>query len=292
MAAPASDDLSVLPAERFCLAPSGGGPAVTVFAPAPVRALVPIFLQGWELGPARDGSAPVIGCDGAADGFDLAAAVLPGTRHHASSAMEAADVIASAAAALAFGGSGVILPHAAALLSPSGLVLLFADTTGGKSTLAVTLLASGWRLFGDDRLAIRREAGASVGTALGLAPKLRLPLPASAAQLERWIAPRLRRSSLSLAYLGLGAEEQASPGTQAPVAACLLLQRTGGTPALEPARPSQLVHALAESAAAPWLAPAEVLSAAAAHASLPVFTLRYGEAAEAAPFLRRHFEQG
>jgi hypothetical protein len=289
MAAPASDHTPELRAERFSLAPSSGKPVVTVCAPGAVRALIQTFLHGWELGPAQDGSAPAVACNATAQGFDLAAAVLPESRHRATSAWEAADVIASSAAALAFGGAGVILPHAAALLSPSGLVLLFADTTGGKSTLALTLATAGWRLFGDDRLAIRRAAGASVGAALGLAPKLRLPLPASAAELQAFVAPRLRRSGPSLAYLELRAREQAGPGMEAPVAACVLLDRSGGSPRLEPARPARLVRAPAESAAAPWLAPHEVLTAAAAHADLPVLRLRYGEAAEAALVLLRRF---
>ena len=73
------------------------------------------------------------------------------------------------------------------------------------------------------------------------------------------------------------------------VAAALLLQRSGGRTRLEPAAPSQLVCMLAESAAAPGLDTAAALAAAMGHVRLPVQRLIYGEAAEAAPFLRAQF---
>jgi hypothetical protein len=272
---------------RFEAAGRHGGIAVS--APDGVLALTPLFLHGWRAMPAARDCEVAVRCTGVADGFEIAAPVLPGTRHRAASAFEAADVVASALAALAIGRPEVILPHAAALESPAGLVLLFADTTGGKSTLALTLAAAGWRLFGDDRLGLQRAPTGSVGVALGLAPKLRLPLPASARALSEFARKRVRQSWPSLAYLQLAPEEQAGPAAEAPVAACLLLDRSGGAPALEPAHPARLVRALAESAAAPWLAPAEVMAAAAAHAGLPASHLSYDEAADAVPLLTERF---
>jgi hypothetical protein len=154
------------------------------------------------------------------------------------------------------------------------------------------LAAAGWRLFSDDRLGLRGEGRGASGIALGLAAKLRLPLPASAEALSRFIQGRVRQSWPALAYLGLRPEEQALPRTLAPVAACLLLNRRGGGPRLEPARPARLVRALAESAAAPWLSPAEVMAAAASHAELPAFHLTYAEAPAAAALLLERFGRG
>jgi hypothetical protein len=276
----------------FLYASAGEAGAVSVAAPAEVLALVPSFLHGWRCMPDPSGVAPALRCRSAGGGFEILAPVLPQGRHQAASAFEAADLVASALAALAIGGPGVILPHAAAAESPAGLVLLLADTTGGKSTLALTLAAAGWRLLSDDRLGLRREQRGASGIALGLAAKLRLPLPPSAEGLSRFIRGRVRQSWPSHAYLGLGPEEQALPGAQAPVAACLLLDRAGGPPKLEPAGPARLVRALAESAAAPWLSPAEVMAAAASHAGLPAFHLTYGEAATAAALLLERFGRG
>ena len=270
--------------------PGLGLPGLTLSAPEEVHEILPLFCHRWRRDPGCD--LPSVRCIEAEDGFHVEAAVLPQGRHRVAGAFEAADVAVSALAALAVGGEGVILPHAAALQAPAGLVLLFADTTGGKSTLALTLVAAGWRLFGDDRLALRREEGRSIGIALGLAPKVRLPLPASAAALAEFARPRTRRSWPSRAYLSLAPEEQAEAGCAVPVAACLLLDRSGGEAKLEPAPPARLVHALAESAAAPWLGPIELLTAAAAHAPLPVWRLGYGEAPDAARLLLERFGAG
>jgi hypothetical protein len=273
-------------------APGAAEPALTVLAPPELLALAPLFLFGWEAKRASDGSEPAVTCRAQGDGYEIRAAVLPGGLYRARGAFEAADVIASALAALALCGRATILPHAAALQSPAGLVLLLADTTGGKSTLALTLAAAGWRLFSDDRLGLRRDMGASIGIAPGLAPKLRLPLPSSADPLSAFLSTRTARRWPSHAYLALRSDEQAPPGARAPVAACLLLDRRATAPALEPVHPARLVRALAESAAAPWLAPAEAMAAAAAHADLPAFHLRYGEAADAARLLQARFGGG
>ncbi len=269
--------------------PPGGTTAIAVCAPGAVLAQVQVLLHRWLARKPADGAAPAVRCTVEGQRFEILAPVLPGGRHLAASAFEAADIVASALAVLAVGGPEVILPHAAAVLSPAGLILLFADTMGGKSILALTLAAAGWRLFGDDRLGLRREKGGSAGIALGLAPKLRLPLPDAATALKAFAGVRIRQSWPGLVFLKLGLEEQASAGASARVGACLLLERGGGAPVLEPGRPAQLVRALAESAAAPWLAPAEVMAAAAAHADLPVLRLRYGEAAEAVPVLLKRF---
>ena len=274
--------------DGIALAPAPGAAGLGVAAPRAVLSLLPLFLHRWQTMPEA-GGVPAVRCEQEKDGLAVIAPVLPGGRYLAAGPLQAADVVASALAVLAVQGAGVILPHAAALESPAGLVLLLADTTGGKSTLALTLAAVGWRLFGDDRLGLCRERDGSTGIALGLAPKLRLPLPHSAAALAKFAAARTRRDWPNLAYLELRPEEQAAAGVQAPVAACLLLDRSGGAPALEPATPPQLVGPLAESAAAPWLAPAEVLAAAVSHAGLPAFRLHYGEATEAVPLLLERF---
>ncbi|HXV23421.1 MAG TPA: hypothetical protein VED46_04100 [Alphaproteobacteria bacterium] len=273
---------------RFFTAPGDASP-ISVCAPETVLAMIPSFLYRWQTAMPAIDAAPAIRCTFLDQRFEILASVLPEGRHLASSAVEAADIVASALAVLSVGGAEMILPHAAAVQGPAGLVLLFADTKGGKSVLALTLAAAGWRLFGDDRLGLRRGKGGSTGVALGLAPKLRLPLPDAATALKAFAGARIRQSWPSLAFLQLGAEEQAAAGVSARVAACLLLDRSGGAPALEPGRPAQLVRALAESAAAPWLGAAEVLAAAVAHADLPVLHLHYGEASKAAQVLLHRF---
>jgi hypothetical protein len=272
----------------IAFAPAPAAAVLGVTAPRTVLSLVPTFLHRWESLPGQ-AIIPAITCQPVRQGIAVTASVLPGGRYLATDLVEAADVVAASLAALAVRGESVILPHAAAVESPAGLVLLLADTTGGKSTLALTLAAAGWRLYGDDRLGLYREDHRSIGIALGLAPKLRLPLPVSATGLAKFVGARASRKEATLTYLALGSEEQARAGMKAPVAACLLLERDGTQPLLEPAVPSQLVKILAESAAAPWLSAAEALVAAVSHGGLPCYRLRYAEAAEVGPLLMDQF---
>jgi hypothetical protein len=269
-------------------APAADTAALGVTAPRAVLSLVPLFLHHWKSLPAGN-IAATITCRPQGRGIAVSAPVLPGGVYLAADSIEAADVVAASLAAVAVRGKDVILPHAGAVQSPAGLILLLADTAGGKSTLALTLAAAGWRLFGDDRLGLCREDGRSIGIALGLAPKLRLPLPQTATGLTHFAAARPGRREGALTYLALGLEEQAVAGTHAPIAACLLLQRDGGDPRLEPAAPPQLVKMLAESAAAPWLSAGEVLDAAVSHAGLPCLRLHYVEAAGTLPLLMQQF---
>jgi hypothetical protein len=269
-------------------APAANAAALGVTAPPAVLSQVPIFLHRWQTIPAAN-IAAAITCRPNGMGMVVTAPVLPKGVCVAADAIEAADVVAASLAAIAVQGESVILPHAGAVESPAGLILLLADSTGGKSTLALTFAAAGWRLFGDDRLGLCRQHGQSVGIALGLAPKLRLPVPPSATGLADFAAARASRRETALTYLALGPEEQALAGTKATIAACLLLQRDGDGARLEPAAPPELVKMLAESAAAPWLSAGEVLGAAVSHAGLTCYRLHYAEAAEAVPVLLERF---
>ncbi|TDB01816.1 PqqD family peptide modification chaperone [Halomonas marinisediminis] len=66
--------------------------------------------------------------------------------------------------------------HCASVEVDGRLVLFPEGHRAGKSTLAVAFSAAGYRLFGDDVLGLTREGE---GVALGMAPRLRLPLPES-----------------------------------------------------------------------------------------------------------------
>ncbi|MDT0590216.1 PqqD family protein [Halomonas sp. PAR8] len=66
--------------------------------------------------------------------------------------------------------------HCASVEVDGRLVLFPENHRAGKSTLAVAFSAAGYRLFGDDVLGLTREGE---GVALGMAPRLRLPLQES-----------------------------------------------------------------------------------------------------------------
>lgn len=59
----------------------------------------------------------------------------------------------------------------------NGQLVIFPESSkAGKSTLTAAFAAAGYRVFGDDVLGLT-EAGA--GVAMGVAPRLRMPLPSS-----------------------------------------------------------------------------------------------------------------
>lgn len=89
---------------------------------------------------------------------------------------------AEAACSLIADLGGDFLDHEASLLGlhcasveVGGRLVLFPEShRAGKSTLAVAFAAAGYRVFGDDVLGLTHEGD---GVALGMAPRLRLPLP-------------------------------------------------------------------------------------------------------------------
>jgi hypothetical protein len=114
--------------------------------------------------------------------------------------------------------------HGAAVRIGNGLVCFPSLHKSGKSTLCIDLVRSGQRLFCDDVLPI--EPKANRGMAMGIAPMLRKPLPASlGSRLIRFATERAGPSNKSWAYMKLGGTEIAPLGTVAPIKALVLLQR-------------------------------------------------------------------
>lgn len=116
--------------------------------------------------------------------------------------------------------------HCAAVEVDGRLVLFPESHRAGKSTLAVALADTGQRVFGDDVLAL---TPAGEGMALGIAPRLRLPLPAS-------LAPELHAFAKAYAgpeddryrFLALPEGQLARHGECLPLGALVLLERDAG----------------------------------------------------------------
>lgn len=115
----------------------------------------------------------------------------------------------------------------------------------GKSTLSIQLAAMGHRLFGDDVVGLSAAGGEAV--ALGLLPRIRLPLPSAVIdrQFENYVQARKGLSDKYWQYVELGAEEMAALWEARPVAGIVLLERgTDGPPRLEPLEKSAAIKAL------------------------------------------------
>jgi len=172
--------------------------------------------------------------------------------------------------------------HAAALLGRDGLIVLLGDHGAGKSTMAVALAARGLQLVTDDRLVVRDERD---GIALGLMPKLRVPLPPNAdAAFRAYVVVHAGAAEGEMHYVDV--PDRLPFGATAPLAALIELKRSGGEPVLQPGTPAK---ALVGVTFAPHLAVPEKLARIARLAALPSYTLTYGDTFAAADFLERRF---
>jgi hypothetical protein len=175
--------------------------------------------------------------------------------------------------------------HAAAVLTPAGLVCFPSLHKAGKSTLCAQMIAGGSRLYGDDVLPLDPATGMAV--ALGLPPLLRLPLPSSlpvdtAAFINEHAGPRSR----DWLYLCLRTSEIAAPGVQAPIAAFVLLKRRGRSAKLKPTERSTVLSELIMQNLVNKTASHQVLDCMAGLVErAPCYELVYSDPAEASRLL-------
>ena len=95
----------------------------------------------------------------------------------------------------------------------------------GKSTLTAALAQAGFGVFSDDVLPVfYANAGRAHGAALGIAPRLRLPLPQTAGpEFEHWVATVSGPSNRQYRYLAIA--DQPRHGKTLPIGAFVILDR-------------------------------------------------------------------
>lgn len=180
--------------------------------------------------------------------------------------------------------------HAAAVaispVDPSGLTVLLGDTMAGKSTLAMALTERGARLWCDDRLPLSDDLQ---GLALGLRPKLRLPLPDSApAAFTAFVEAHGTAREGSMVYLAPSEQMQAAFGEVLPVRRLITLARSPQpqAPKLTQGGIAETVKHLVPVTFAPHLDPVTRLARLREVASAcECLHLTYGDSFEAAEFL-------
>jgi hypothetical protein len=212
---------------------------------------LPVFLAGWpfrRLGGAGQEAAE-IDVARRRDGPIAVTLYGPGGNEALfDDAFAAADGLAGALIArLVVRRPDMICFHAGSARVGPGLVVLLGDSLAGKSSVALQMAAAGYRLFGDDRLAVRLAEGRPpAGTCLGLTPKVRLPLPPDCGErFAEYVDAFTEMRDDEAAYLKLWEGEAAGFGEDAPLAALVILDRRETGPcALTPASRSEIVRAL------------------------------------------------
>ncbi|MBL9046544.1 MAG: PqqD family peptide modification chaperone [Tabrizicola sp.] len=135
------------------------------------------------------------------------------------------DLVAALAAELPLNDNGLICLHAAAV-RVSGRVLVFPNVRrAGKSTLSVALAAAGHELIGDDVVPLVFDAESRAeAMALGIAPRLRLPVPKDLpSEFRAWLAGATGVENRQYHYAGM--PDQPRHGARFPVSALVILDR-------------------------------------------------------------------
>lgn len=204
------------------------------------------------------------------------------------------DAVSAMPFALAAGDDRLICLHAAAVEMAGRLVVFPNLRRAGKSTLSAALAMDGHRLFSDDVLPLAFTMdNQALGRALGIAPRLRLPLPDNAPQAFRdWVAgvagPQNRQ------YLYLNLPDLPPHGAISPVGAFVILDRQeDGTAArLDRVPPDLAMDALLRQNFTRDRHSGDILQAMAATlADRPVYRLTYSGLAEAVDCLSGAFRQ-
>lgn len=132
--------------------------------------------------------------------------------------------------------------HGAAVELKSGLMVFPNTYRVGKSLLSLKLVSRGAKLFSDDALPV--SGWDNSGNALGILPRLRLPLPNSIGQtFTDFIDYRIGPQNSRYRYVSLDEKELAKRGTSAQVAAITVLNRQNGIePSLQQAKKSDVVR--------------------------------------------------
>lgn len=245
-------------------------------------------IRGWvpQAAPAPDPDAPCTRVTRHMDRFAIAPAFGDNELSGLGAASAACAVIADLAQAFVTDRPGCVALHCGAVRFGAGpLILLAGPHRAGKSTLVARLTAEpDITVFTDDVLPVAADGTAM---ALGIAPRLRLPVPSTASEaFRRHVAAMPGPRDARYAYLA--GDGIAPHGTQAPLDTLIVLDRRDQGPArLHRMDPDQaLHHLLARNMGDLGCAAATFARTSALAAGLTCLRLVYAELEDATALLR------
>lgn len=208
----------------------GIGPAVRVSGCPDFIAAFTAALPGWSIDalPAA-GLAPSIRLEAVDGACRHVSPSYPGGLMHQSPVSAACAVVADVIERFLELNPQWVGLHCASV-ELNGRLVLFPEThRAGKSTLVAALAGGGLRVFGDDVLVLDDEgAGSTRGMAMGVAPRLRLPLPMPPAvdvSLLQYAETHAGPEDERYRYLDLPEGQLAEHGEALPLGAVVLLER-------------------------------------------------------------------
>ncbi|MFN4192238.1 MAG: PqqD family peptide modification chaperone [Tabrizicola sp.] len=260
-----------------------------------VLSLLPQVFTGWphEPGPADAVAAPFYSITAGEDGLLVCESHVddrPLRRFDAVNAV--CDAVSAVAFALPAEDNRLICLHAAAVEVAGRLVVFPNVQRAGKSTLSSALARAGHPLFSDDVLPLSFTTdNLAWGRAMGIAPRLRLPLPGTIDPFFRaWVDTVGGPKNRQYQYLCL--PDQPAHGVVRPLGAFVILDRRDDRtlPRLAPVSPDVAMDALLHQNFTRDRHSGDVLLAMASVLALrPVFRLTYDDLSEAVACLEQAF---
>jgi len=184
------------------------------------------ILRDWEINRLEQGTgqAPVITIQNTEAGFQRQSRWLSQPAIFRNKVDAACDFIVDLIHAYVDNHEGLLCLHCAAVEFKQGLVVFPNTYRAGKSIFSLKLVSCGGRLFTDDVLPITAQG--DFGMALGILPRLRLPLPqALGPAFNDFVSERAGPQNSRYCYVKLGERKQAALGTTAPICGITILQR-------------------------------------------------------------------
>ena len=201
------------------------------------------ILRDWEIKRLDQSAvqAPVITIQKTGEGFQRQSRWLSKPKIFRNPIDTVCDFIVDLIHAYIADNEGLLCLHCAAVKFSHGLVVFPNTYRAGKSILSLKLVSCGGQLFTDDVLPITSQD--NFGMALGILPRLRLPLPeASGRAFSNFAFEHAGPKSDRYLYVKLSKREQAVLGTKVPIRGITFLQRdTASKPALMKVKKSTVV---------------------------------------------------
>lgn len=271
----------------------GIGPCVRLVGAQPLLPILQAAMPGWALTECPlQPTEPDICVWQQQGGFWQQAPALPTGMWLASPVGIACSVIADVAGAFLRHHPDYIGLHCGSAEINGQLVIFPESHRAGKSTLTSAFAAAGYRIFGDDVVALTPEGE---GLSLGIAPRLRLPLPSAIDEtFQDFFKAHQGPKDDRYGYLALDETLLANHGIKRPIGAIILIDRDSQvtSPQLTPLQHGEGLWQLLKQNFA------ETLSDQALVAKfwplvqrMPCFLLRYSDAYQAAEFVGRNLEE-
>ncbi len=203
------------------------------------------------------------------------------------------DMIVELSWELLRSGERLMCLHGAAIEMSGRLVIIPNVRRAGKSTLTACLAHRGFRVFSDDFFPVGLDAGGCfVGAAMGVSPRLRLPVPGDfSTGFRDWVADNVGPANRQYKYLTL--PDQPAHGVERPLGAIIILDRQEGVRTrLEPMDIHKAVEVLLHQNFARSVHSGTILHMTNALLdAVQPHCLTYSTAEDAAAFLAERFSQ-